>query len=161
MTLVLRPAQPTDAGATGAILAQFQDDTAWMPRLYSGAETIGFCGEMIDRGWVTVAVRGACAIGFIARDEQEVCALYVAGFAQGSGVGRCLLDDAKTRVDRLWLRVFQANTGAQMFYVRAGFDAVVYGGEVGGEVGGAHKHGVDNAENLPEMTYVWQRKGGV
>ena len=146
MTLTLRPAQPIDAGATGAILAQFQEQTPWMPKLYSGAETIGFCGEMIDRGWVTVAVQAQRAIGFIARDQEEICALYVLGAAQNAGIGRCLLDDAMARCDKLWLRVFQANNGAQEFYARAGF----------GEAG--RGDGTGNDENLPDICYVWQRE---
>ncbi len=147
MTLSLRPARPTDAGATGMILTQYHADTAWLPKLYSAAETIGFCGAMIDRGWVTVAVGAQGAIGFIARDEQEICALYVSARARGSGVGRYLLNDAKARCDRLWLRVFQANTGARKFYACSGF----------GEFACAAATG--NDENLPEVSYVWQREG--
>ena len=149
MNVALRPARSTDAGTTGAILARFQQDTGWLPDLYTGAETIAFCGEMIDRGWVTVAVQAGRVIGFIARDGQEVCALYVSGPASGKKVGQRLLQDAKTRSDRLWLRVFQANTGAQRFYLRAGFDEVGRG------------DGADNEESLPDISYVWQREGAI
>ena len=55
MSLTLRPATPTDAGAVGAILSEFVDDTAWMPRIHTRAEDLAHAGDLITRGWVTVA----------------------------------------------------------------------------------------------------------
>ncbi|MEO1733432.1 MAG: hypothetical protein AAFR45_07355, partial [Pseudomonadota bacterium] len=52
MTAWLRPARPTDAGTLGDILWSFAECTDWMPELFSAAECIGLCGDMIDRGWV-------------------------------------------------------------------------------------------------------------
>lgn len=128
------------------ILKQFQDNNDWMPDLYTAAETIAFCGALIDQGWVTVAVQRDRVVGFVARDGDEICALYLARRAFGKGIGRALLDDAKTRADRLTLRVFQANTGAQRFYRREGF----------GESG--RGEGADNDENLPDIAYVWPKE---
>ena len=76
--LCLRRAQPTDAGTTGAILSAFVEETAWMPDLHTRAEAIGFCGQMIDRGWVDVAMREGRVCGFIARQDGFIQALYVA-----------------------------------------------------------------------------------
>ena len=118
MTVRLRPARSTDAGKLGVILKQFQDHNDWMPDLYTAAETIAFCGALFDRGWVTVAMLDDRVVGFLARDDAEICALYLTRRAFGKGVGRALLEDAKTRSTRLTLRVFQANTGAQRFYRR-------------------------------------------
>jgi len=148
MSVVLRPAQPTDAGKAGVIIEQFQTDTPWVPKLHTGAEIIGFCGGMIDRGWVTVAVRAERVIGFLARDEEEICALFVLRTAQNAGVGQGLLENAMECRDQLWLRVFQANTGAQKFYARAGFKEDGRG------------DGTGNDEGLPDIRYVWQREGG-
>lgn len=145
MSVAFWPAQPTDAGATGAILAGYQGETHWMPKLYSGAQTIAYCGEMIARGWVTVAVEGGRVVGFIARDGPEIRALFVAHGARGRKVGMGLLQGAKAQEDHLRLRVFQANKGAQRFYTRAGFK----------ETGRAD--GCANDENLPEISYVWQQ----
>ena len=87
--------RPTlDAGAVGRILSEFIDTTDWMPRLHSRAEDIGFAGTMIDRGWVRV-FEGDTILGFIARSDEEVCALYVARAARGQGIGTALLNDAK------------------------------------------------------------------
>lgn len=146
MTVHLRPARPTNAGALGDILHRFQTETDWMPQLYSGAETIAFCGEMIDRGWVTLAEAGGEIVGFIARDGEEICALYLAGRARGRGIGRQLLEDAKARSDRLLLKTWQANAGAQRFYRRVGFAELCRG------------DGADNEENMPDITFVWRQE---
>jgi GNAT superfamily N-acetyltransferase len=143
---MLRAARPTDAGTTGMILWQFLAETDWLPCLYSAAETIAFCCDMIDRGWVTVAERDGQVLGFIARDGQEVCGLYLAPEARGQGLGRMLLDASKRRVDRLHLRSFAADARAQRFYAKAGFRAVATG------------DGADNDENLPDIHYVWRKE---
>ncbi|NVK15661.1 MAG: GNAT family N-acetyltransferase [Rhodobacteraceae bacterium] len=144
MTLSLRPATPLDAGAVGDILYRFQQETAWMPKLYSSAEVIFFCGVMIDRGWVTVAEREGAILGFLARKEEEVCSLYLASGAYGQGAGKRLLDAAKAAAPRLVLNTFAANTMAQRFYLREGFAEVARG------------DGSGNEEGLPDITYEWR-----
>ena len=86
VSVILRPARSLDAGATGEILYAFTRDNDWMPKLYSRAETIAFCGTMIDQGWVTVAETETGVAGFLARDGEHVCALYLAGRAQRQGL---------------------------------------------------------------------------
>ncbi|WP_323777803.1 GNAT family N-acetyltransferase [Leisingera sp.] len=144
MTLVLRAATPLDAGSAGEILYRFQQDTEWMPKLYTSAEAVAFCGLMIDRGWVTVAVRGRRVLGFLARDGAEVCALYLAQGACGQGAGKALLDAAKAAAPRLVLHTFAANTRAQRFYQRQGFAETGRG------------DGASNEEGLPAITYEWR-----
>ncbi|SFT97739.1 GNAT family N-acetyltransferase [Sedimentitalea nanhaiensis] len=146
MTVVLRAARPLDAGATGEILWRYLRETGWMPNLYSGAQTIAFCGKMIDRGWVTVAEADGRIVGFLARDGQEICALYLNRAVWGKGIARLLLDDAKSQARALRLRSFEANARANRFYRRAGFVEV------------ARCDGRDNAENLPDITYVWPKE---
>jgi len=143
VTHVLRPANPLDAGAVGEILYRFQQDTDWMPKLYSSAEVIFFCGLMIDRGWVTVAERDGCIKGFLAQKEGEVCSLYLAPGACGQGAGKALLDAAKADASRLILRTFAANTRAQRFYLREGFAETGRG------------DGSGNEEGLPDIAYEW------
>lgn len=148
MSVTVRQARSTDAGTTGEILHGFAREKDWMPELHSRAETIAFCGTMIDRGWVTVAEQGAEIVGFLARDGQEVCALYLAEQARGQGIGRRLLEDAKAKRARLILKVFEANAMARRFYEQNGF------------VEAGRGDGADNDENLPDVTYVWKREGG-
>lgn len=145
---MIRPAQPTDAGAVGAILSQFITQTDWMPRLYSAAQELAFAGTMIDRGWVSVAEpdgHGAGISGFLAMDAGYIHALYVSAEQRGQGVGRSLLEHAQSRVARLELHTFQCNTAAQRFYGRAGFR------EAGRGDGSA------NDEGLPDILLVWER----
>ena len=144
MTFCLRSATPLDAGQTGWILHRFAAVTPWMPALHSEAEAISFCGEMIDRGWVTVAGRGRDVHGFLARDGQQVHALYVAPEACGQGIGKALLDAAKVGQLRLQLQTFQANDGARRFYRREGFAET------------ARSDGAHNDEGLPDITFEWR-----
>lgn len=146
MTCDLRPARSTDAGAIGDILYRFQQDTDWMPRLYTGAEMIAHAGAMIDLGWVTVAVVDGAVQGFVARDGDEICALYLNPGINRRGVGRRLIVAAREGRDRLCLRSCEANDWANRFYERQGFV------EAGRDDGSGHDDG------LPGITYVWTRK---
>lgn len=142
----LRAARSTDAGATGDILWRYQTATEWMPKLYSAAETLAFCGSMIDRGWVTLAVVQGQTVGFIARDGVDIHALYLTHAMIGRGVGQMLLDDAKVRSDRLCLWTYQAASGAQKFYLRHGF------------IEKDRTDGSDNDNHMPDVFYVWTRE---
>ena len=121
MTLYLRPAQPTDAGRTGEILWDHAKSEAGVLDLFSCAEAIACCGEMIDRGWVTVGTLGGRVGAFLARSGAEISSLYVSRNANGRGLGKLLLKDAKAQSDALWLEVHPDNDGAQRFYRRLGF----------------------------------------
>ena len=141
MTPRLRPARPRDARAMGRILHAFQARHDWMPRLYSRAECRRYAATMIRRGWVTVALRFGRVAGFIARDGAEICALYLAPRAAGRGMARLLMDEAKARTDRLWLRCVETNHHARRFYARHGFVETA--------------RGADEDTELPDITYVW------
>ncbi len=143
---MIRPAQPTDAGAVGAILSEFIDCTDWMPRLYSRAQELGFAGMMIERGWVSVFVmQDRTVAGFLARDGSFIHALYVLRRWQGQGIGRALLEHAKAQAASLVLQTFQANTAARQFYASQGF-------RVDGQGDGSQ-----NDEGLPDLRLIWER----
>ena len=146
MTLRLRPARPTDAGAVGDILSGFTDATDWMPRLHTRAEDLAHAGRLIDRGWVTVAEEAGRVLGFLARDGEEVVALFVAPAGQGRGMGKALLDAAKADCPRLALWTFQANTPARRFYRREGFHET------------DQTDGSANDEGLPDVHLRWHRR---
>ncbi len=149
MTVTLRPARSTDAGATGEILHGFALEHDWMPELHSRAETIAFCGRMIDQDWVTVAETDEGIVGFLALNQSEVHSLYLAPKARGRGIGQRLLDDAKSKRAELSLFAFQLNLRACRFYERNGFAEI------------ARSDGADNDENLPDIKYVWKRSEAV
>lgn len=146
MTIELRPATSLDAGKIGELLTGGNRANDWKPVLHTAAQDISFCARMIDRGWVTLACDARAVLGFIAREDDEVHSLYVSASAQGSGIGRMLLDDAKTARDRLELWTFQNNTSAQRFYLREGFKEL------------RRTDGQTNDEKLPDIRYVWTRK---
>ncbi|TNJ42051.1 GNAT family N-acetyltransferase [Phaeobacter sp. B1627] len=149
MTHRLRPATLLDAGQLGSILHRFEQETPWMPKTHSAAEAIAFCDRMIARGWVTVAERLDSNLrqGFLARDGDEVCALYVDPDVCGRGLGKALLDQAKAETAHLRLWTFQANTGAMRFYLREGF------------VEAGRSDGLTTDEGLPDVEYHWHRAG--
>jgi len=149
VTVTLRPARSTDAGATGEILHGFARENDWMPELHSQAETIAFCGRMIDLDWVTVAEMQGDVVGFLALNGAEIHSLYLRHGSRGRGIGQLLLEHAKCDRARLSLFAFQANHGARRFYERNGFSEV------------ARSDGADNDENLPDIKYVWHREGAV
>lgn len=147
MSVSIRAAHQGDALATGAILAAFQHQTGWMPVMYSQDEAMAFCRTMIRYGWMRVAQIQGDVRGFIARDGEEICGLYVAQNARRQGIGTALVQDARVTCSRLWLRVHQINRPARAFYAGLGFT----------------EHRAENAprndEGLPELTCLWTAKG--
>ena len=141
----LRPARDLDAGAVGAILSAFIDQTDWMPRIHTRAEDLAHAAALIRRGWVTVAERDGRVLGFVARQDDDVQALFVAQDAQGAGIGSALLTQAKQARDRLVLWTFLANAGARRFYDRHGFAELERG------------DGSGNEEGLPDVRLEWRR----
>lgn len=139
----LRPARSTDAGRLGAILSDFTDDTHWLPRIHSRAQDLAHMDDMIERGWVTVAQTAQNTAGFLARDAQMIHALYLCAKARNQGIGKALLDHAKSHQPNLELWTFQANTGAQRFYKREGFVEIT------------RTAGHSNDEQLPDIRYTW------
>lgn len=142
----LRAARPMDAGAVGTILSEFVDATDWLPRIHSRAEDLAHAGEMIARGWVTVAEHAGKIVGFSACNGDELNALYVAKPARGRGVGTQLLTHLQTQAPRLVLWTFQANLRAQNFYRRHGFDEVL------------RTDGAGNDEKLPDIRFKWRKE---
>ena len=83
--------------------------------------------------------------GFLARNGDDIHALYIDPKARGQGIGSKLLTNAMHQEDQLTLWTFQANTRAQAFYERHGFTPV------------EHTGGAGNDEGLPDIRYLWQR----
>ena len=84
--------------------------------------------------------------GFLVRDGVRVHALYVHPRAQGHGVGRVLLNDAKSASNRLELWTLQTNYLARTFYLAQGFREA------------KHTAGDENDEGLPDVLLIWQKE---
>ncbi len=141
---VIRPGEPKDAVVCADILNDWIDDRDWMPRVHSREEVRQFYKDFV---FVTrdVWVAGDPVQGFIGLDPdtQFVTTLYTA--RPGQGIGKRLLDHAKTLHDRLELWTFQANDGARRFYKREGFAEV-------------ELTDGDNEEGLPDVRLTWERR---
>lgn len=138
------PATPADAPAIANILTGWIAATPWMPRVHSRASEKEFARLLVDRGWTQVARDGGRTFGFLSRDGSEVHALYLSPAARGQGIGKALLDDAKTVSPQLSLYSFQANEGACRFYLREGFTEEF------------RTDGVGNDEHLPDVRFSWR-----
>ncbi len=142
----IRPAQPLDAGRLAAVMGQANARHLWLPRLYSGAQEIMFVGDMIDAGWVRVAMTGDEVAGFLARKGTEIQALYLRPHLQGRGIARALMFDAKSDAQALGLWSFQQNARAARFYRKAGFRET------------ARTDGAGNDARIPDIRFEWQRE---
>lgn len=86
-------------------------------------------------------IDGGTVMGFISLNGCHVEALFVTPSRQGRGIGKALLDKAKSRCRRLTLAVYSANNGAVGFYIRNGFTIV--------------EERTDPATGHPEKVMVW------
>ncbi|MEP2641935.1 GNAT family N-acetyltransferase [Roseobacter sp.] len=145
--ITITTARILDAGAVGNILSMSNDAMPWLPRLHSAAEEIMYAGDMIEAGWVRVAKRDGKVVGFIARWEGEVHALYVLPDMQDSGIGTALIEDAKADSDTLALWSYQINGTATRFYGLRGF------------IETARTDGKDNDVGLPDIRFEWSKGG--
>ncbi len=147
MKPVLRRARKADCPQMGQILLDWVEQTPWMPRIHPRESYGGFAELLKNVGEVTVATEGpdGRVLGFIARQDADIQALYVASDARGRGVGKALLDHLKKRHARLLLWTFQANEPARRFYLREGFREGVF------------TDGQGNDEKLPDLQMIWER----
>ncbi|MEM8555098.1 MAG: GNAT family N-acetyltransferase [Pseudomonadota bacterium] len=142
-THTIRLAHGGDTVACAEIMAAWVNGTPWMPKLHTPGEDRAFCAGMIWTGGVTVAETGGEVTGFLGQSPNTIISLYVHSQMRGQGIGSALLNHAKGRAKTLTLWTFQANTGAQRFYLRHGFREV------------ARTDGDTNDERLPDIEYRW------
>ena len=81
--------------------------------------------------------------GFIGLTEEYIDGCFVKESAQGKGIGKQLLDHAKSTRDTLSLRVYAKNTRAVRFYQREGF--------------AVQEEDTDNGTGDTELILVWNR----
>ena len=82
--------------------------------------------------------------GFIGLTENHIEGIFVAKAARSKGIGRALLDYAKSRKPRLDLSVYQKNERALAFYRREQF--VV------------QSEGIDGDTNEADIQMLWTRQ---
>ena len=137
---VVRPAVPGDAAVCAAIHNDWIDSTPWMPRVHSPDSLVRFYSEYLLPKTRMFVVGDPPKAYLSLNDEGLIAALYSA--LPGAGLGKALLDHAKSLTQTLTLWTFAANTGAQKFYEREGFEAI-------------RRTDGDNEEGLPDILYRW------
>ena len=82
--------------------------------------------------------------GFIGLTENHIEGIFVAESARSKGVGKALLEYAKSRKPRLTLSVYQKNERALAFYRREQF--------------AVQSEGIDEDPNEAEIQMLWTRQ---
>lgn len=143
----LRPAQAGDAPSLARLFIETRQTCfTFIEWDYDLGEITGhFQGHVLPRQVVWLAETDGTIHGFMALEHSCLDRLYVLPGMQGLGIGRALLEKAKTlRPEGLELWVFQENAQARRFYERNGF------------VLERLTDGRDNMEKCPDAFYTWR-----
>lgn len=143
--IVFRKAKVTDtASITETFIVSRTQAMPFLPVLHTTEETADWIENIIlkERD-VWVAEKCGKCIGFIAVGHEEIDQLYIHPEHQGHGIGKALLQFAKSRFNRLSLYAFQKNLGARRFYEREGFKTV------------SLNDGSRNEEKEPDVLFEW------
>lgn len=82
--------------------------------------------------------------GFIGMTDEYINGFFVCGEMQSQGIGKFLLDYAKSKKKKLLLNVYQKNARAISFYQKEGFDIQC--------------SDLDEATGEKEYVMVWEQK---
>lgn len=141
----LRAARPNEGAALALVFGSARAAMAYLPVLHTAQENVVFFSACVARGgWVEVAEVAEMMVGFCAVHEGMVEHLYVRAEWQGRGIGGALLGRAMAAHPAgLSLWVFEENSRAQAFYMRAGFVEV------------ERTDGRGNEEGVPDVRMRW------
>lgn len=146
----IREAVAADMIGCATIFNEWVDETPWMPRVHSWQDVESYYQTTVFQEQSVFVARHEQADdegvdGFISlSDDSFVTALYLARHSRRSGIGKALLDHAKTRQPGgLSLWAFVANHDAGRFYEREEFSE-------------QRRTEGDNEEGLPDVLFTWQ-----
>ena len=114
--------------------------------MYSFSESKNFLDNILAKNYKTyIALLDNKVTGIIAFNETEVNQLYIHNEFQRIGIGKKLLDIAKTNsTGVLSLYTFDINKNAQRFYEKNGFKII--------------GRNYENEEKLSDIKYEWKRE---
>ena len=140
---MIRLATFDDAPGIAEFYHDIRQDT--VPSIHSVGEIEWYItNRLISRGSSYVFVENEEILGWVDFHDGWVDQLYCRRNNTGKGIGRQLLDFAKSKSpEGLQLWTFQVNSGARKFYVREGFTEVEL------------TDGQSNEEKAPDVRMVW------
>lgn len=100
--------------------------------------------EMFPQAEVYVYESDGKVQGFIGLDGEYIEGIFVSDEMQSQGIGKALLDYAKSRKSELRLNVYRKNTRAIRFYQREGFSV--------------RSEGLDEAVGEKDFLMVWKNQ---
>lgn len=100
--------------------------------------------EALLQAEVYVYESGGKVQGFIGLDGEYIEGIFVSNKMQSRGIGKALLDYAKSRKSELRLNVYRKNTRAIRFYQREGFSV--------------RSEGLDEAVGEKDFLMVWKNQ---
>lgn len=119
---LIRPIEPSDMDSVLAIWLQasirahdFIDETFWHSQLDA------MRSQYIPSSETYVHVTSGTINGFYSLRGESLAAVFVRPDRQGAGIGRRLIEDAKSRRTQLTLSVYAENGRAVSFYESHGF----------------------------------------
>ncbi|WP_283426929.1 GNAT family N-acetyltransferase [Shimia sagamensis] len=120
--VAVRRAVEADVPAMAQIVCDWEAATEWMTSPYAPAEIAEFIREAMPEREIWVA--GDPIEGYLSFDVNvsRVGGLYCR--KTGAGVGKALMDKAKSGRGFVWLTTHEPNEKAQKFYKREGFEEV-------------------------------------
>lgn len=116
----------------------------FLPILHSREQDFAHLKDLLGRGEIIEAVSSDQIEGFLVCIEHWIAHLYVHPDAVGKGMGKALLNKAKSKTPKLELWCFEDNLRARTFYEAQGFQLV-------------RTTDGDNEEGLPDRLYRWKR----
>jgi ribosomal protein S18 acetylase RimI-like enzyme len=142
---VERASEGDAAGIAKLYLASRTDALPYLHRVHTDPEVYAWISDVVlKRRETWVARLKGDIVGFMVLVGDELDQLYVLPEHYRSGIGRKLLDLAKTRSPvRLHLYTFQRNVRARAFYEAQGFRIIDM------------NDGTRNEEKEPDIGYEW------
>ena len=134
----------SDAAEISKILEDWAEATSWLPTVDSAGERADYGLWLLEHTQVTILRYNSQFVGFLALEGNIVQSLYIKAAFQRLGFGQVAINYAQEQYNELKLWVFQANTDAQKFYQKLGFEAF------------ETTNGQDNDYGLPDIFYLWE-----
>ena len=137
----IRLATEADVPSIARIVNSWVDRTDWMPRGEPAEVLEGFIASALPEREIFLI--GEPVEGYMSLNPAtgQIGALYLD--RPGNGLGKALMDHAKSGRDYLQLWTHEPNTAAHRFYVREGFTVV--------------ERKAEGSDGLPELRMEWHR----